>query len=135
MTAEEVSEMEDLFADATKGGGDPTPEKDPRYYELWERVLYRVSPGSAEDTRIFRDLLDRGLDRLREEWEEAGRHRCSTWDSDPEYWTVAQAAANRSHAIRRGAEPVTDAEEVERIIAAIRAPASSHEEILRLVGW
>lgn len=134
-TPEEISELGNLWVEVAVDGLWPTPEESPRLWKLREAVLYRASPFWAEETRIMRDILIRELDRLREEWEEAGRHRCSTWQSDPEYWTVAQAAANRSNAIRRGAEAITDDEEVERILAAIRAPASSHEEILRLVGW
>ena len=84
--------------------------------------------------RRFRDLPTIALERLEREWTAAGR-RWSTSETDPEFWQVATAATNRWPAARhRGAPVITDAEETARIVAAVRAPGTSNEELFVLVA-
>ncbi len=131
---EELEEADRLAFIALKRGEErPGPSKDPAFFELWERMLARVSPGWETEARIIRDLLLRNLEELEHEWEAAGRKH-STWDSDREFWMVSTAAANRLHALQRGESATTDSEEAARIVGLVRAPETTKEEVLQLVG-
>ncbi len=130
---EELEEGERLIhAVLERGEERPDPSKDPAFFELWERMLARVSPGWETEARIIRDLLLRQLEGLEGEWEAAGRKH-STWQSDREFWMVASAAANRLHALQRGEPAVTDHEEARRIVGLVRAPETTREGVMQLV--
>ncbi len=107
---------------------------EPEYLRLWEEVLRREAPTLADDVRCRLDALYGELTRLKEAWEEQGRNH-STWQSDRPYWALSTAQVNRRTAIHRGADLVTDPEEVERLIELITDPATTTDEVLRLMGW
>lgn len=104
------------------------------HLKIVEIIMRREAPSLADDIRTRRDLLWRELDRLRDEWEEQGRHKSTSY-SDPGYWHLATAEVNRRTAIRRGVPLVMDPEEVGRRIEHITDPATTTDEVLRLVGW
>lgn len=132
-TQAEREELARLY-EAAQESGVVTPEKDPDFYELWEKVLRHEAPTLADDIRCERDGLCRELERLEEEWTAQGRNK-STWASDRSYWAVRSASVNRRTAVARGAPLVEDPEEVESIVERITTPTTATEEVLALVGW
>jgi hypothetical protein len=104
------------------------------FLRLWEEVLHREAPTLAADVRVCRDFLWRALSALEKEWDAQGRRRSTSY-SDPAYWNLRTAEANRIHALQLGlTEAIENEEEAKRILEQVIALDTSIEEILRLVG-
>jgi hypothetical protein len=111
--------------------------KELAWLEVQEAIMRREAPTLADDIRCRRDALYRVLRRLREEWREQGRDRSTSY-SDPAYWNVDGAVANRRNALLRGGRLVEEEEAgriVEQIIELDAEPHVAHAEVLTLVGW
>ena len=121
---------------------------------LKERIMYRSAPTLAASYRVRRCLLVYALEELEERAIEAyeGRsYRRPPGSSDAEAiraakeerrhlqrrrYGLATAQINRAHAVSSGVEPVTDLEEVPRLVGEVlqAVDAGDTDRVLRLVG-
>ena len=156
--AEEIEELERLEALSLTQEPHTLPmlETLQGMLALEERIMYRSAPTLAAYFRQQRCLLLRALEGFEEEAIEAyegwGRsHRRPPGSSEAEAIRAAKeerrylqgrrnglatARINRQHAVRSGAEPVTDLEEVPRLVGEVleAVDAGDTDRVFRIVG-
>jgi hypothetical protein len=109
-------------------------ENRPGFLKLLETDAARVSPVLAANVRVERDLLHRELAALEAQWEAEGR-RHSTSQSDPQFWNLANATANRAHALSLGLVEVIESEAAAvKTLEEVIDPQTDNKTILRIVG-
>lgn len=119
-----------------------------KVWELRERIMRREAPTLAALYRTKRCLFWRALSVLAERAKVADGERFTTkhhsademvaaWRRlEQRHYGWSTARINREHAIRSGAEPVTDQDEAERLVAEVSAAidAGDTDRVFRLVG-
>ncbi len=155
--AEEIEELERLEALSLTQEPHTLPmlETLQSMRALKERIMYRSAPTLAAFYRVRRCLLVYALAELKEEaieaYEGCFRSPSRSGGSGPDAAGsladeferlqgrrngLATARINREHAVRSGVEPVTDLEEVPRLVGEVleAVDAGDTDRVLRLVG-
>jgi len=117
-------------------------------------MMYRSAPTLAAIFREERCLLLWGLERKEEEATEASNEAWNfrsppggpdadaadadagdPWQLMQRRYALSTAVINRKHAVKAGAEPITDVEEASRLLAEVleAVDAGDRERVLRLV--
>ena len=155
-SAREIEELDrlEVLSQTQEPGTLAMLETVQRTRELMERIMYRSAPTLAAFYRERRCLLVWALEDAEEKAIEASNRprysRRPPGDSDADAAdagaedpqqlmqrrnAMSTAAINRRHAVRAGAEPITDVEEASRLLAEVieAVDAGDTERVLRLV--